>query len=247
MNSMMDILNLLEELLEHDPGSKIFFPLARLYRKQGDTHRASEIIRKGIIHHPDYLEAQLFQVELLHEIGVEDEAASVAGSVIEKLLGYERFWMTLKQSYLVGTKSNLALAAHIFEREARNEKVDLMSLCGAGLEYQAMQPLSDVQQSEEPEFDLDADEVTRFCLNSGIKTKTMAKLFASQGEFSQALEIYDELLSGSVGENERMELTRLRNEVHAQLMPSDVAGVDKGKKLFHMLNSLATRLEGRTS
>lgn len=71
---MNDTFQLFDELLAHDPGSRIFFPLARLYRKEGLMDRAIEIVRKGIEYHPDFLEAQLFLIELLSEAGLREEA-----------------------------------------------------------------------------------------------------------------------------------------------------------------------------
>ena len=108
---MNDTLHLFDELLEHDSGSKIFFPLARLYRKQGHLLRAIEIVQKGIEHHPDYLEAQLYLIELQCEAGDTLAAENKASSVFSKLLSYEKFWVCLRAHYAKSQHSDLALAS----------------------------------------------------------------------------------------------------------------------------------------
>jgi len=239
---MNDTLHLFDELLEHDSGSKIFFPLARLYRKQGHTQRAIEIVQKGIANHPDYLEAQLYLIELLCEVGDASAAESKAFGVFSKLLSYEKFWVCLRAHYAKSQRSDLALASFLVERNARGEDVDLLKLLNFGIGHYAELISSDAPNVE-PEEDLDAEEVAQICLNSGIKTKTMAKLLVAQGEFAQAITIYDDLLEGVVNEDERNELSDLRAKAHRELGSMPDPEAEKNNKLFFVLNTLADRLE----
>lgn len=243
---MNDTLHLFDELLEHDSGSKIFFPLARLYRKQGHTKRAIEIVQKGIEHHPDYLEAQLYLIELLCEVGDIPAAESKASSVFSKLLSYEKFWMSLRSHYAKSQRSDLALASFLVEQSARGDDVDLLKLLNFGIgNYTEL--ISANSPHVEPEQDLDAEEVAQICLNSGIKTKTMAKLLVAQGEFAQAISIYDDLLEGVVNEDERKELGDLRAQAHRELGSVPDPEAEKNNKLFFVLNTLADRLEQKNS
>ena len=239
---MNDTLALFDELLEHDSGSRIFFPLARLYRKQGYTRRAIEIVQRGIEHHPDYLEAQLYLIDLLCEAGDEAAATSRAQAVLAKLLPYEKFWLRLREHYVRSSQPDLAMAAFVLERNAHGESVDLGKLltCGIG-HYTEVLAVSDVPV--EPEKDLDAEEVAQFCINSGIKTKTMAKLLSAQGEYEQAIKIYDDLLEAASTDAERAELGALRDKAYAELGSVPDPEAEKHNKLFLVLNSLADRLE----
>jgi len=239
---MNDTLHLFDELLEHDSGSKIFFPLARLYRKQGHTKRAIEIVRKGIENHPDYLEAQLYLIELLSEVGDDAAAENKAQSIFSKLLSYEKFWICLRAHYAKSNQSDLALASFLVERNAHGEDVDILKLMNFGIAHYSELITSSASMSE-PEKDLDAEEVALFCINSGIKTKTMAKLLVAQGEFAQAIKIYDDLLEVVASEGERAELRDLRALAHKELGSSPDPESDKHSKLFFVLNSLADRLE----
>ncbi len=240
--NMNDTLALFDELLEHDSGSKIFFPLARLYRKQGHTRRAIEIVQRGVEHHPDYLEAQLYLIDLLCEEGEEGAAAGRAQTILAKLLSYEKFWLRLREHFLKSGQTDLAMASFVLERNSHGESVDLAKLltCGIG-HYSEVLAASDVPV--EPEKDLDAEEVAQFCINSGIKTKTMAKLLSAQGEYEQAIKIYDDLLEAATTDAERAELGALRDKTYAELGSVPDPEAEKHNKLYFVLNSLADRLE----
>lgn len=239
---MNDTLALFDELLEHDSGSKIFFPLARLYRKQGHTRRAIEVVKRGIERHPDYLEAQLYLIDLLCEEGEEGAAEARAQSILGKLLDYEKFWLRLREHALRSQQPDLALAAFILERNALGESVDLAKVMTCGLAHYA-EALSSGAAPVEPEKDLDAEEVAQFCINSGIKTKTMARLLSAQGEYEQAIRIYDDLLEAAASDDEREELRALRDQAYTALGSAPDPEDEKNNKLYFVLNSLADRLE----
>lgn len=110
------------------------------------------------------------------------------------------------------------------------------------MEKYAQQTVHSHSDRTEPEFDLDADEVTQICINSGIRTKTMAKLLAAQGEIAQAINIYDELLATSQNPHEQRELEELRNQLQPKKsLPEKSAQ----KKVCNLLNKLASRLESK--
>lgn len=247
LNNMNDTLRLLDELLEHDSGSKIFFPLARMYKRQGDTARAIEIVRKGLGFHPDYLEAQLFLIELFYDAGADAEAESIAQSIYAKFSQYGAFWSILRSSFTKSDHPELIVAAFLFEQVSKNQVVDLFSLLRNGIDHHLETIADSAVAIHEPETDLDAEEVTQLCINSGIKTKTMARLLSSQGEYAQSIRIYDELLHASADPTERAELISLR--LHAQHASGmqNVQESEQNTKIYKLLNSLADRLEQRIS
>lgn len=243
---MKNTLHLFDELLEHDPGSKIFFPLARLYRRHGYIQRAIEIVQKGIELHPDYLEAQFFLIELLYDTGDANTAESHAHELFQKFLVYEKFWFALQSYYLKKNQDDLHLGTFLINQRANQGRVDLLKLLASGIAHYS-ESKNSTDSSKEPEHDLDAEEVTQFFINSGIKTKTMAKLLAAQGEHSQAIAICDELLSISTNTSETTELKLLREQSLQFLQELDKFQTDKTTKLYKVLNNLATRLENRAS
>lgn len=243
---MNDTLTLFDELLEHDPGSRIFLPLARLYRKQGLFQKAIDIVQKGIGHHPDYFEAHVFLIELFCDAGDRQRAESKAQSVFEKIISHDKFWACLRNAYLKSGQSDLALAVFLVEQHARQKAVNLFELLQPGI-AQSASPQAVATEPVEPEMDLDAEEVAQLCVNSGIKTKTMAKLLVAQGEYDQAVELYDELIAGASSDQEGQELTVLRDAAQKAAQPQSETKSGANSKIFHVLNSLASRLEEKSA
>jgi tetratricopeptide (TPR) repeat protein len=247
LNNMHDTLQLLDELLAHDSGSKIFFPLARLYKKQGNTSRAIDIVRKGLEFHPDYLEAQLFLIELLHDVGAYAEAETIARDIHAKLAAYGKFWTSLRSSFSRSEQADLMTASFVFEQATTDQVVDLFALLRSGISHYLDTTTHFNAIVHEPENDLDAEEVAQLCINSGIKTKTMAKLLFTQGEYAQALRLYDELINICADSTERAELISLRTHVRHASGTHDAPESDRSTKLYHVLNSLAARLEQKAA
>ena len=55
-----------KEVLELEPNSKVFFPLARLLAEAKRIDEAVEILEQGLARHEEFLEARLYLIELLH-------------------------------------------------------------------------------------------------------------------------------------------------------------------------------------
>ncbi len=75
------------EVLELEPGSRVFFPLARLEAEDGQLDAAISTLRRGVARHPDHIEARLFLVDLLFKVGDQaelgreiDHVSSILGS-----------------------------------------------------------------------------------------------------------------------------------------------------------------------
>ena len=56
-----------KEVLELEPGSKVFFPLARLLAENGQLQDALATLRLGLERHPEFMEARLYLIELLYK------------------------------------------------------------------------------------------------------------------------------------------------------------------------------------
>ena len=61
------------EVLELEPNSKVFLPLAKLLVEENGDSQAIDILQRGLDRHPDFLEARLFLIELLYKTGKNDE------------------------------------------------------------------------------------------------------------------------------------------------------------------------------
>ena len=75
-----------QEVLSLDPDSRIFLPYARLLAELGRAEEAVDVLKAGLGKHPEFLEARLYLIELLHLAG-QDAAAGLEAEGIIDLLG----------------------------------------------------------------------------------------------------------------------------------------------------------------
>lgn len=80
------------EVLEIEPNSKIFFPLARMLAKDGRGDEAIAVLRQGVGRHPDHVEARLFLVEQLYLAGRAVELHQEITVLSDLFKLYPNFW-----------------------------------------------------------------------------------------------------------------------------------------------------------
>ena len=81
-----------KEVLELEPSSKVFFPLARMLAEEGDHASAIQVLRKGLARHEEFLEARLFLIELLYKNGDQEECDREVDRLSSTLSSYAGFW-----------------------------------------------------------------------------------------------------------------------------------------------------------
>ena len=81
-----------KEVLELEPNSKVFFPLARLLSEAGRTDEAVEILKQGLARHEEFLEARLFLIELLHTANRLEACEKQVGRLTKMFSTYAGFW-----------------------------------------------------------------------------------------------------------------------------------------------------------
>ncbi|MYG49284.1 MAG: tetratricopeptide repeat protein [Gemmatimonadales bacterium] len=168
----------IEQLLrraELEPRTHTFVRLADLYRQAGEHERALDVIRDGLEEHPYYLDARLLHARVLLELG-RDEVARVEFEHILSLdpanplacmaLGVERVE--------TGRSSGAASADDwlvALEDAWRSDVADAGPAPGGGARDGPPVP------------------------PKGIETTTLAGLYASQGLFSRAIGVYEQMLA----------------------------------------------------
>ena len=80
------------EVLELEPNSKVFFPLARLLADAGERDEAMALLERGLERHPEYLEARLFRIELLFQDGRKEECNAEIARLSRMFASYAGFW-----------------------------------------------------------------------------------------------------------------------------------------------------------
>ncbi|MCA1944090.1 MAG: hypothetical protein LDL30_02255 [Desulfovibrio sp.] len=276
-----------KEILELDPSSKVFFPLARLLAEAGQVQDALDFLREGVARHPDCLEARIYCLELSARLG-EDEAVAEEASVLGEILGrYPLFWKAWAQTLARKPETrDAALAMDFISVHFKGAPVSWGEVIQRGLEGlfhthqtslpyttetgeflqrphappylqepaapKASEALADLVDSADLAGHAEDDIVVREATASlaeanrepvtahepepgtaptaappasprgaddvySIRTRTMARLLAEQGEYDSALEIYRELLTKAADDDEREELDAIIERMQLML------------------------------
>lgn len=253
-----------QEVLSLEPGSRVFFPLAKLFVENGQPEDAVRALRRGLDRHPDYLEARMLLVELLTELGREEEVHDQLERVINPLRDYPAFWRGWARSlqpeqrdlavFLMLVSSNLA-GDTIKWTDVVFEGIGTLAdrLVGAPLpppadcEVPTAQPKVDIAAHE----DFGEEEAVAKPGIGSFRTKTMADLLASQGDIAGALEIYRELVHSTISDDRRAELEARIAELEegqADAEPvqrEDAFSAHAKNRLISTLETLASRFEAR--
>ena len=83
-----------KEVLELEPHSKVFFPLAKLLKNNGQLQEALATLRDGLSVHPEHAEAKLLLAEVLFELGHEDDLNELVQDFSTQIASYPAFWET---------------------------------------------------------------------------------------------------------------------------------------------------------
>ena len=180
-----------KEVLELEPGSKVFFPLARMYYEDGLIDEAEETLLQGLERNPDHLEARFLLVEILDRQGEPIRAADEVGAITKVLSRYPAFWKSWSETAAPQSRDAAMalsfLAANFQGRPISWSQViakGLDALVGDGPVHEAMP-----EAAREPEAEAEAED------GPTTRTRTMADLLAEQGDYQGALDIYEELLA----------------------------------------------------
>ncbi|EGB13477.1 hypothetical protein DND132_0260 [Pseudodesulfovibrio mercurii] len=252
-----------QEVLSLEPGSRVFFPLAKLFVENGQPEDAVKTLRQGLDRHPDYLEARMLLVELLTELDREAEVHEQLERVINPLRDYPAFWRGWARS-LPPEQRDLAVFLMLVASNLSGDVITWTDVVFEGIGTLADRlvgaPLPPPQDGPPPfrlprvERQFDDDDVARPDFRPGtgsFRTKTMADLLASQGDVEGALEIYRDLLQSTVSDERRAELRdrivqlERRRDGNGPDGEADAFGAHAKNRLISTLETLAARFEAR--
>jgi len=252
-----------QEVLSLEPGSRVFFPLAKLFVENGMPEDAIITLRKGLDRHPDYLEARMLLVELLTELDREDEVHEQLERVITPLQDYPAFWRGWARS-LPEDQRDLAVFLMLVSSNLRGDTIKWTDVVFEGISTLAERlvgeplppPMDNLISSCLPSLDIvsnetfpDNEELSR-PKGGAFRTKTMADLLASQGDVQGALEIYRELMHSTVSDDRRAELSKRIVELEGSeygesAVNEDAFSAHAKNRLISTLETLAARFEAR--
>lgn len=139
---MQEKIKWYQEVLELEPGSKVFFPLARLLTETGQIDEALSTLQHGIARHPEFIEARLYLIDLLykHERTVQCDAQ--VAELTGLFSNYAGFWQAWG-SYLThtGKGHDLSLALSFMAASFQNADLRLVDIFAQGLQSVQALPL----------------------------------------------------------------------------------------------------------
>lgn len=147
---MIEKIEWYREVLEQEPSSRVFFPLAKLLLENGRPEEAIPVLHAGLQQHPDFLEARLFLIQLLYGQGRSEECVSEVAKVTQLFEAYPLFWDAWAHS-ASGTNRHLERATRLMAASFRFPAVSLEQLLDYGLQalFQTSAPDRPVRMSAE--------------------------------------------------------------------------------------------------
>ncbi len=187
-----------EARLADDPGSRVFLPLADLYRRVGRLADARRILEEGLQKHPRFVTART----ALGLVLTEQSESAAARDILEQVLAVDGDNVLALRLLCRGAaeSGSWERACELGERLLRLEPED------AGVREalrEARRRLDTVAVVPEPEVAEDADAATTHqaaakkdaTITEGFETPTLADLYLSQGHPDKARVILERILA----------------------------------------------------
>ncbi len=249
------------EQLAADPKSRAFVPLADIYRKLGRYEEAIAVAQEGLNHHPHYVGAKMALARAYFEDGSLDEAGELLESVIQFAPDNLFANRLLSQIYVQkGTPEKaVPLLRQLLTMEPNDSRaatqlaqIEAAASTGTGstppvaepaVSPQPSPPAAAVGATPPPASPPPAQPVaaTASSVQPGIKSATMANLYRSQGHLTEALAMYEELLTA---EPQNKAYSTAIEEIKRELTNrGEVARSGDGRGVF--LKTLLERIQTR--
>ena len=90
-----------KEVLDLEPNSKVFFPLARLLVEAQRPDEAVAVLEQGLARHDEFLEARIFLIELLYKAGERAACEKQVAKLSKMFTAYAGFWQAWAASLAV--------------------------------------------------------------------------------------------------------------------------------------------------
>ena len=167
--------SLLEDRLAANPGSPLFARLAAAYEQEGRYEEAVTLCAAGLKHFPDYATGHL----------VLGRCFEALGRNVEALIEYRRALKLVPDSLTISR-----LLEHIEEREQEAFR----SFAEERLkELRGKEPVSVERYMDREHAPASEETGAHQQSERTIVTATLAEIYASQGEFTEAIQVYRRL------------------------------------------------------
>jgi tetratricopeptide (TPR) repeat protein len=256
------------EVLELEPGSRVFFPLAKLLAAEDLTGEAISTLRQGLLRHPDHVEARLLLIDLLSLEGAGDDLEKEIALIGELFSGYPGFWRAWSRELAAHPEMrDAALAIRFLGASLQGKPITWTTVIQQGLTsfLSETTPAKSVADTPDPPLSVPqpagdapssppvppADEAVETAEDPdeeeaeeafSLRTRSMAEVLAEQGDLTGALDIYQEIIQ-SAPDEERGSL-EARAEELSRRMTAGTGAQDQPKEAGDASDGENNRLIG---
>jgi tetratricopeptide (TPR) repeat protein len=202
-----------ESRLRNDPGSRVFLPLADLYRRSGELEHARDLLQRGLSGQPGFIAAQVALGLVQAELGDGQAARGVLDRVLmrdpDNLLALR---MVLQEAFERGDWSR---AREVGERLLRLTPEEATVQERVLEARRQLESASAIDPQEVAALDSPADDAFQ-----AFETPTLAELYLRQGHLDKARAIVERILAAEPDRGEARELlARIEAGVGTSLTP----------------------------
>lgn len=131
---MMEKIEWYQEVLEIEPSSKVFFPLAKLLSGNNQVQESIAVLRQGLDRHPEFFEARLMLIDLLQQEQETAGALCEVQALGSKLSAYPGFWEAWAGSVsAAGADKDMATALRLMAAFLRHDNLSWSDIINSGL------------------------------------------------------------------------------------------------------------------
>ena len=120
------------EVLEIEPQSRLFYPLARTLAHEGSLAEARNVLERGLSYHVHFVQARMLLCEVLQKLGAREEAEKQFSLVAGELEGTASFWQAFARAS--AKNRDESLVRRLTALELRNVPVEFSDILRRGLD-----------------------------------------------------------------------------------------------------------------
>jgi len=189
-------LKVLIKRFDEAPDSRLFAPLADAYRKNGNLDKAIEICEEGLGRYPDYISARIIMGKCFYDRGASERAKTE----FEKALA-------LDSENMVALK--FLGDIHLAEDDREKASDYYQKLLAIDPTNQEIKKLNEeiTEHFKPRSIDLEDREIIEEADNSSEPaTMTLAGIYAAQGYYAKAKNIYRSIIEEDPGNEEALNM-----------------------------------------
>lgn len=131
---MQEKIKWYQEVLELEPGSKVFFPLARLLAESDQIDAALATLQHGLVRHPEFIEARLYLIDLLFKNNRAEQCDGQVAQLTGLFASYSGFWEAWGAYFAnTGQGKDVALALTFLAATFQRPDLTLSDIFSQGL------------------------------------------------------------------------------------------------------------------